>query len=294
VITGILLIQAVAFAVLSGIVANNKNRDPVKWGIIGLLFGLFGFIAVIAVSTVKNEKKCPACAEHIKVEARVCKHCGYEFSDEEVERRIAEAGEDSNRKKSFSYKDLDVYSHISNIFSFLVSVLIVLFIAFSAYDGISSASSVSSLSKKDYIGLLLSFLFISIGLAFAYSIFSLYTSQAFGIYLVSLFSPFLILFLLIIGIRELYEAYLYSYFNFADILIYTLVCILPFSIYYTHKKSHVLLENESIKKEYTNNSFREKISGLSDYVVSLRVNEIIFYTTLAVYVITPFVDYITS
>ncbi len=28
------------------------------------------------------------CAEYIKLEARRCKHCGHEFSDEEVERQI--------------------------------------------------------------------------------------------------------------------------------------------------------------------------------------------------------------
>ncbi len=111
-IVGIILIQAVTFAILSGIVASNKNRDPAGWGVIGLLFGLFGFIAVVAVgegeetqsSSDQNsqpsgarefdpdnhEKKCPMCAEYIKLEARRCKHCGHEFSKQEVERQIEE------------------------------------------------------------------------------------------------------------------------------------------------------------------------------------------------------------
>ncbi|WP_251980302.1 zinc ribbon domain-containing protein [Salinibacter ruber] len=111
-ITGILLVQAVAFAVLSGIVASNKNRDAFGWGLIGFIFGLFGFIAAVAVGEVEgtqsssrqrsqpsstrefnpdeHEKKCPDCAEYIKLEARVCKHCGHEFSKKEVERQIEE------------------------------------------------------------------------------------------------------------------------------------------------------------------------------------------------------------
>ncbi|MCS3829518.1 hypothetical protein GGP91_001595 [Salinibacter ruber] len=114
-ITGILLIQAVTFAILSGIVASNKNRDPAGWGVIGLLFGLFGFIAAVAVgegeetqsSSDQNsqpsgegefdpdehEKKCPMCAEYIKLEARRCKHCGHEFSKKEVERQVEEIRE---------------------------------------------------------------------------------------------------------------------------------------------------------------------------------------------------------
>jgi len=117
-IVGILLFQAVACAVLSGIVANNKNRDPVGWSILGFLFGLFGFVAALVVEEVEpkrkqrsgekrkrsstdggfdpdeHEKKCPMCAEYIKLEARRCKHCGYEFSEEEVEQQIEERKEE--------------------------------------------------------------------------------------------------------------------------------------------------------------------------------------------------------
>lgn len=117
-IVGILLIQAITFAVLSAIVASNKNRSAAGWGILGFLFGLFGFIAAIAVSEVEqvekkrstsrkspsstggefdpeeHEKKCPDCAEYIKLEAQVCKHCGHEFSEEEVEQEIEEVKEE--------------------------------------------------------------------------------------------------------------------------------------------------------------------------------------------------------
>ena len=121
-ITGILLVQAVAFAVLSGIVANKKSRDPVGWGLLGLVFGLLGFIAALVVEEVESEekqssprrkhssapqefdpdeheKKCPDCAEYIKLEARVCKHCGHEFSDEEVEQQVAQARQEFRAKR---------------------------------------------------------------------------------------------------------------------------------------------------------------------------------------------------
>lgn len=31
-----------------------------------------------------SEKRCPRCAEHIKADAKLCRHCNYEFSDSEL------------------------------------------------------------------------------------------------------------------------------------------------------------------------------------------------------------------
>jgi hypothetical protein len=124
----ILVFQAVSFAILSGIVASNKKRDPFGWGVIGFLFGIFGFLAAIVVGdgesrarrsrvggtarssrqesarkefdADEHEKKCPACAEYIKLEARVCKHCGHEFSDEKIKEKIKKRKMSKRRKLS--------------------------------------------------------------------------------------------------------------------------------------------------------------------------------------------------
>lgn len=36
-------------------------------------------------------KKCPACAESIKLEAKVCRYCGHQFTDDEIQMQLAEA-----------------------------------------------------------------------------------------------------------------------------------------------------------------------------------------------------------
>jgi hypothetical protein len=59
VVLGVVFLQAVVFAVLSGIVASNKNRDAFGWGVLGFLFGLFGFIAAVAVGDVEEDTRSP-------------------------------------------------------------------------------------------------------------------------------------------------------------------------------------------------------------------------------------------
>lgn len=58
--------------------ANSMNRSFFGWFLISFFFSpIIGAIALL-IFGAKN-KTCPKCAETVKVEAKICKHCSFNF-----------------------------------------------------------------------------------------------------------------------------------------------------------------------------------------------------------------------
>jgi len=84
------------FSILAGVVAANKGRSAIGFFFLALLLSpLVGLIAALVVAENRNEiekqqlergdmVKCPFCAELVRSEARICKHCGKELPKSEL------------------------------------------------------------------------------------------------------------------------------------------------------------------------------------------------------------------
>jgi hypothetical protein len=76
-----LLIISIAAGVVAAMVANQKGRNWLFWGGISALFPFMLIVLLLLPPALASglTKKCSYCAEIIRHEATVCKHCHKEL-----------------------------------------------------------------------------------------------------------------------------------------------------------------------------------------------------------------------
>lgn len=67
----------VVLGLLSALAAKAKDRPMFPWFLTTLVFSAIALIAVLIAP--RAGKRCPKCAETVKKDATVCRHCGHSF-----------------------------------------------------------------------------------------------------------------------------------------------------------------------------------------------------------------------
>jgi hypothetical protein len=66
----------IACMIAAGLIARRKGRSAVIWAALCLLLTP---VVIPVLWALPALKKCPRCAEPVRVDAEVCRHCSYEF-----------------------------------------------------------------------------------------------------------------------------------------------------------------------------------------------------------------------
>ena len=86
----VILIGGTILGLIPAFIAQKKGYDFILWWLLGALLFIVALPAILLISPNKEGiekqqlaggyRKCPRCAELIKREAQVCKHCGHNLS----------------------------------------------------------------------------------------------------------------------------------------------------------------------------------------------------------------------
>ena len=80
---------AIVGGLVGAVIGERKGRTD-EGVVLGLVLGPIGWLLVgfgpnyKQIKEAKETKKCPFCAELVKREAKVCKHCGRDLPPEKV------------------------------------------------------------------------------------------------------------------------------------------------------------------------------------------------------------------
>ncbi len=130
----IMIIIGIILGYITGYIAKSQGRSFVSWFIAGFLCFMVAFLYLLlskpsdeTLLSSGNYRKCPQCAEMVKVDAKICRYCGSELPEgelleTEVEKPLQITPEEDSETKKITLKAFKILG-IVMVASLLIFVL---------------------------------------------------------------------------------------------------------------------------------------------------------------------------
>jgi hypothetical protein len=165
----------IGIAVSTGIYASHRGRSGIGWFFLSLFIPLLAFIIVALAGPpsgvlldskgrIAALKKCPKCAEEIRLEAQVCRFCGYEFSPTES-RGHGEPEPPLNEPPPEAYKAWAIWNpNAAASWSIIFTPVFGSYLHMLNWRTLIEPAKASSAQSWFYASLLMMFIYASIGM----------------------------------------------------------------------------------------------------------------------------------
>ena len=122
------LLPLLLLSVIPAYIAQTKGKSFGAWYVYGLFLLPITFVHSLILD--RDDRKCPHCAELVKLEATVCKHCGSELEAQTSQKSISLTQEEIVSQEKLA-KEEDVpmlFDHIFTvnhvIYAFVVIIIV--------------------------------------------------------------------------------------------------------------------------------------------------------------------------
>ena len=96
------LLPLLLLSVIPAYIAQTKGKSFGAWYVYGLFLLPITFVHSLILD--RDDRKCPHCAELVKLEATVCKHCGSELEAQTSQKNISLTQEEIATRKRLDQK----------------------------------------------------------------------------------------------------------------------------------------------------------------------------------------------
>ena len=123
------LLPLLLLSVIPAYIAQTKGKSFGAWYVYGLFLLPITFVHSLILD--RDDRKCPHCAELVKLEATVCKHCGSELEAQTFQQDTLLTQEEIDSQEKLTEED---NGKTLKLLIFVICAFVIMFIGLKLYN----------------------------------------------------------------------------------------------------------------------------------------------------------------